>query len=516
MADLRARNGVRSVAVAVAVGLAALAACGSGRPAEGRTPAPSRPGQAVTQAVQAAAPVAPAPAPAAPPSVQALPSLAPLVESVKAAVVNVEVRSRASGQMNEAARELWERFFGQLPEGRMREQYQRGLGSGFLISPDGLALTNNHVVEGAMVITVKLDDGRSFDAEVLGRDPLTDVAVIKLKGKVGKLPALPLGDSDALKVGDWVMAIGNPFGLASTVSAGIISAKAREIGAGPYDDFLQTDAAINPGNSGGPLFNLKGEVIGINTAIVGGANGMSATGIGFAVPSNMVKALLPQLQKEGVVTRGYIGVSVQSLTPDLARGLGVPVTEGALVSGVSPGAPGEKAGLKTDDVITRLDGDPITSSGQLTRKVALRRPGAAVALEVYRGGNKMERKVTLGTRPDLEGVGTREKSSTEEEDARQEKLGLVVRDAGPGTGGSEEGETSGTEGAVIVEVKPGSAAEHANLVAGMIVVEAAGKPVRTAADLRRLLKSAKPGSTVLVRVQMGREGRALRALTIPQ
>jgi serine protease Do len=445
--------------------------------------------------------------------------MAPLVESVKAAVVNVEVRSRSTSQMSDEARELWERFFGQMPEGRQREQLQRGLGSGFLISPDGLAITNNHVVEGAVAISVKLDDGRTFDAQVLGRDPLTDVAVIKLKGKVGKLPSLVLGDSDALRVGDWVMAIGNPFGLASTVSAGIISAKAREIGAGPYDDFLQTDAAINPGNSGGPLFNLKGEVIGINTAIVGGGGGMAATGIGFAVPSNLVKSFLPQLEKEGAVTRGYIGVSVQNLTADLAKALGVPVTEGALVSGVSKDSPGEKAGVKTDDVVVKLDGDPIASAGQLTRKVALRRPGATVTLEVYRGNNRMEKKVALGTRPDLEGIGEREKRNGGggEEDQRQERIGLVVRDAVPGGPGEadEESESPGVRGAQVVEVKPGSAAEHANLVPGMVVVEAGGKPVHSAAELRKALRSAKPGSTVLVRVAVGREGRALRALTIP-
>ena len=511
---LRMRAWKRGALVA-ALSAAVVACGGNGRPAEGRAPAPSRPGPVLPRESAPVVPPAPQPAPVA----GALPSLAPLVESVKAAVVNVEVRSRGSSQMNDAARELWERFFGgQIPEGRQREQLQRGLGSGFLISQDGLAITNNHVVEGAVAISVKLDDGRQFDAEVLGRDPLTDVAVIKLKGKTGKLPALALGDSDALRVGDWVMAIGNPFGLASTVSAGIISAKAREIGAGPYDDFLQTDAAINPGNSGGPLFNLKGEVIGINTAIVGGANGVGATGIGFAVPSNMVKALLPQLQKEGVVTRGYIGVSVQNLTADIARGLGTPVQEGALVSGVSPGSPGEKAGIKTDDVIDRLDGEAIASSGQLTRKVALRRPGTAVTLEVYRGGSKMEKKVTLGTRPDLEGISARGKNQGGgEEDQRQEKIGLVVRDAGPGTGGaSEEGEVAGIEGAVIVEVKPGSAAEHAGLVPGMVVVEAGGKPVRGAAELRKLLRAAKPEATVLLRVAIGREGRALRALTIPE
>jgi len=439
---------------------------------------------------------------------------------VKAAVVNVTVRSRVPGEMSEAARELWERFFGQFPEGHPREQYQRGVGSGFLISPGGLALTNNHVVEGAMAISVKLDDGRSFEAEVLGRDPLTDVAVIKLKGKVENLPAVSLGDSDALRVGDWVMAIGNPFGLASTVSAGIISAKAREIGAGPYDDFLQTDAAINPGNSGGPLFNLKGEVIGINTAIVGGVRGVGATGIGFAVPSNLVKQLLPQLQKGGMVTRGYIGVAVQNLTPELATALGVPVNEGALVSSVSGGSPGAKAGIAADDVISRLNGEVIASSGQLTRRVALQRPGAVVKLEVYRGRQKMEKSVTLSTRPDLEGVGMPVSPGGEEEerngDGRQEQLGLAVRDAPLGAGGMDEERASVVEGALIVGVRPGSAAEHAELAPGMIVVEASGKPVRGAADLRRILRDAKPGSTLLLRVAVGREGRALRAITIPK
>ncbi len=191
------------------------------------------------------------------------------------------------------------------------------MGSGFIIDPSGIVLTNNHVVQGAVSIRVRLNDRREFDAKILGRDPATDVAVIKLQGKVENLPVVKLGDSDAIKVGDWVVAIGNPFGLASSVSVGIISAKAREIGASQYDDFLQTDAAINPGNSGGPLFNLKGEVIGINTAIVGGGSG-----IGFSVPSNMVTALLPQLEKNGQVVRGYLGVGIEDLHAEVAKGLG--------------------------------------------------------------------------------------------------------------------------------------------------------------------------------------------------
>jgi len=220
---------------------------------------------------QTAAPSAPPPQPATR-EAQALPSLAPLVESVKGAVVNVDVQAKASG-FGQGDNPFFDRFFGggEGGRGQRREQIRQGSGSGFIIDAKGLVLTNNHVVEGAVAIRVRLDDGRSFDAEVVGTDPLTDVALIRLKGKVENLLTVKLGDSDALRVGDWVVAIGNPFGLASSVSSGILSARARDIHSGPYDDFLQTDAAINPGNSGGPLFNLKGEVVGINTAIVGGA-----------------------------------------------------------------------------------------------------------------------------------------------------------------------------------------------------------------------------------------------------
>ena len=318
-----------------------------------------------------------------------LPSFAPLAESVKAAVVNVEVASRGHSERNE----MFEQFFG----GGQHPQVRQGAGSGFIIDSRGYVLTNNHVVEGAVSIRVKLDDGRIFDGQVLGTDPATDVALVKLKNPPTNLAVLKLGDSDAMRVGDWVVAIGNPFGLASSVSVGILSAKARNIGAGIYDDFLQTDAAINPGNSGGPLFNLKGEVIGINTAIVAGGSG-----IGFAVPSNLAKALLPQLEKNGSVTRGYIGIGLQKVTPQLAKALGVPTAQGALVTSVQPNSPGAHAGLKQDDVITQVDAQAVTSDDQLRRTVALRAPGATVTLAVYRGGKAREVKVTLASRPEDE------------------------------------------------------------------------------------------------------------------
>ncbi|MDY7227643.1 trypsin-like peptidase domain-containing protein [Hyalangium rubrum] len=422
-----------------------------------------------------------------PSPIEALGSLAPLTESVRAAVVNVEVR--ASGVPRRGT-PPW-------------QGERRGLGSGFIIDPTGLVLTNNHVVENAVEIQVQLLDGRQFPAELLGTDPLTDVALLRLRGQnVKELPVVKLGDSDAMRVGDWVLAIGNPFGLASSVSLGILSAKARDIQAGPYDDFLQTDAAINPGNSGGPLFNMKGEVIGINTAIAGGG-----TGIGFAVPSNLVQVLLPQLEKEGAVTRGWLGLGAQDLTPALAEALGLTVRSGAIVVSVEEGTPSAKAGLEPDDVIVFLNEKPITSAGSLTRAVGLMRPGTEVRLELYREGKKHERQVTLGTRPDLEGLATRGVPHTEEES--QQRVGLGVSDVAPRL--SAQGVP---RGALITNVLPGSAAERAGLMPGMVVVEANQKPVRGAADFVRTLREAAPGSVLLLRVQV-EDTRALRALTLP-
>ncbi len=443
----------------------------------------------------------------------ALPSLSPLVESVKAAVINVEVRAGAPPQPAVSVGDPWQDFFdrffgrpggrGRRPQGRIRT----GLGSGFIIRQSGIALTNNHVIEGAISITVRLNDGRSFDAEVLGRDPLTDVGLIKFRESPQDLPAVSLGDSDALRVGDWVVAIGNPFGLASSVSAGIISAKDRVIGAGPYDDFLQTDAAINPGNSGGPLFNLRGEVIGINTAIVGGG-----TGIGFAVPSNVAKALLPHLEKEGHVTRGWLGIAAQSLTPDLAKAMGVPAREGAVVTEVSEGTPAEKAGIKQDDVIVAVDGQPAPSSNALTRIVALKPPGSTVTLTVLRGEKKEEVKVSLGTRPDFEGVEGEGEGGAGNPERRQAKIGLQYQDADQSFARSRG---IADQGALITDVMAGSAAENAGVAPGTVVIEADGKPIRRAQDLTNVLRRAKPGSLVLLRAA-GPGGKSLHALRIPK
>ncbi|MBI3182106.1 MAG: trypsin-like peptidase domain-containing protein [Myxococcales bacterium] len=435
---------------------------------------------------------------------QLLPSIAPLVESVKAAVVNVDVRSKRPAREEregEDLPELFEEFFGhQLrPPG---PQIRQGTGSGFLIEQNGLVLTNNHVVEDAVSIRVTLDDGREFDARVLGRDPLTDVAVLRLEGNPKNLPAVTLGDSDAVQIGDWVLAIGNPFGLASSVSLGILSARARQIGTGPFDDFLQTDAAINPGNSGGPLFNMRGEVVGMTTAIVG-----VGTGIGFAVPSNLIRALLPSLERGKPVERGWLGISVQDLTPDLARALGVPVSAGAVVADVEERAPAAKAGIQPQDAIVALNGRPVESASDLTRRVALERPGAASTLTLYRGQQRMELRVTLGTRPDIEGLGR----PRPEEREKEKRLGVTFQTVDP-RAARERGMPS--EGALVTAVLPGSPAERADLRPGMVVVEAGGKPIKRAEDLRRVLSDAKKGSVVLLRVAIP-GGFVLRGLPIP-
>ncbi len=456
---------------------------------------------AVAPAAHADSPATPASAPTVQvPSLQ-LPSFAPLAESVKGAVVNVEVQSRAQHGGNE----MFEQFFG----GNGHPQVRQGAGSGFVIDSRGYILTNNHVVENALAIRVKFDDGRSFDGTVLGTDPATDIALVKLKNPPANLAVLKLGDSDAMRVGDWVVAIGNPFGLASSVSVGILSAKARNIGAGVYDDFLQTDAAINPGNSGGPLFNLKGEVIGINTAIVAGGSG-----IGFAVPSNLAKALVPQLEKNGAVTRGYIGIGLQKLTPELAKALGVP-PQGALVASVQPDRPGAHAGLKQDDVITALDGQAVVSDDALRRNIALRAPGSSVMLTVYRSGKPREVKVVLATRPGEEEVSRRAPADKDSHDeSNKDKFGLSL--ATPPT---ELARARGLPlGALITEVQPGSPADKAGLEPNLTIIEANSQVVTSAKDLSGILRAAKPGSTVLLRAQVRAGEQAntmLFALEVP-
>jgi len=286
--------------------------------------------------------------------------------------------------------EFFRHFFGQIPEQEMK---QRSLGSGVVVSRDGYILTNNHVVADADEILVTLSDKKKYEAQIIGRDPKTDLALIKIKTE-NTIPAARLGDSDKLKVGDWVVAIGNPFGLGSTVTAGIVSAKGRVIGAGPYDNFIQTDASINPGNSGGPLFNLNGEVIGINTAIVSQSGGN--VGIGFAIPINMAKSVMPQLKERGKVIRGWLGVSIQLVTQEIKEKFGLKTEEGALIGEVTKGSPADKGGLKRGDVIINFDGKKIKTMNTLPSMVAETPVGKEIEILIIRKGKEKRLTITIG------------------------------------------------------------------------------------------------------------------------
>jgi len=332
-------------------------------------------------------------------NVSGFPSFADIVKKETPAVVNIstkrKVKARGPRHPNDQFREFFgddffERFFG--PNMPQKEYEKQSLGSGFIISKDGFILTNNHVVENADEIIVRLSNEREFNAEIVGTDPKTDVALIKIKDH-DDLPVVNLGNSDDMEVGEWVIAIGNPFGVGQTVTAGIVSAKGRAIGAGPYDDFIQTDASINPGNSGGPLFNMNGEVVGINSAIYSTSGG--SVGIGFAIPINLVKGFLPELKEEGKVTRGWLGVMIQSLTPELAESFGLPSDDGALVSNVIENSPAEKGGIKQGDVIIEFNGEKIGKVKELPTVVASTPPGENVNVKVVREGKELSLAVKI-------------------------------------------------------------------------------------------------------------------------
>jgi len=423
-------------------------------------------------------------------------SFAPLVEALQPAVVNVFVKQKVTMQ-DMGIPEEWQFFFGPNgqrsggddqgqgsspfvnPHGKGRSYSREGQGSGFLISADGYILTNNHVVADADEVKVKLTNDQELDAKVVGTDPRTDIALIKVDaGK--ELPWVKLGNSDGVKVGDWVVAIGNPFGLSHTVTAGIVSAKGRVIGAGPYDDFIQTDASINPGNSGGPLFDLGGNVVAINTAIV--AQGQ---GIGFAVPINVVTAEIEELKANGKVSRGWIGVALQPLDEDIAKALGANVKEGALVREVYPDTPGSKAGLKDGDIVTKIDGKGVKESDELVKAVGAHRPGDVITLTIVRDGKSKDLKLTLQERPDEDqlkaGVYTtpsEKKSSGKEAAPKPEdmsRLGIEVKMAAPGRGKPTV--------PVISDVKEGSPAEG-KLQAGDTILEVNRTPVKTLEDVQ--------------------------------
>ncbi|MCB1355291.1 MAG: Do family serine endopeptidase [Maritimibacter sp.] len=328
-----------------------------------------------------------------------------LVRDVSPAVVYVEVEKSADA-MRFDERQMpgdfpFQRFFGQQPDERGAPDGQpymvSGLGTGFVIEPDGLIVTNAHVVDGAETVKVTLEDGRKFDATVIGTDPSTDLALVRIAG-VSDLPTVSFGDSDALQVGEDVVAIGNPFGLGNSVTSGIISALGRDIQSGPYDNFIQTDAAINKGNSGGPLFSTDGKVVGINTAILSPSGG--SVGIGFAIPANLAQQVVADLEADGHVSRGWLGVAIQPVSEDTAAALGMDVPEGVLISSVTPDTPAATAELKRGDIVLAVNGTEVKTPAELSRAIAMEAPGSTVTLSLLRANAPMEVTVALGTRPD--------------------------------------------------------------------------------------------------------------------
>ena len=424
-----------------------------------------------------------------------LPDFVELAAQLKPTVVNISTAKTIAPQKGshrspspfgaDPFEDFFNRFFEQMPQHPYK---QKSLGSGFIISDDGYILTNNHVVAGADEIKVKLTDGREFKGEVKGTDEKLDLALLKIVGK-DHFPVALLGDSDAIRVGEWVMAIGNPFGLEQTVTAGIISATGRVIGSGPYDDYLQTDASINPGNSGGPLFNTRGEVVGINTAIVAGGQG-----IGFAIPVNMVKGTITQLKETGKVTRGWIGVAIQTVTPDLAQSFGLADEKGALVSEVVKDGPADKAGVKSGDVILEFGGKTIHEMNALPRMVAATPVGKKASVKILRDGKEMVLTVMVDRLKEKEGEG---------EAAAQvpDKLGMSVSE--PDDELAAHMGIAETKGVVVADVKPNSIAEEAGIAKGDIVKEINGMKIGTVGDYEKAVAARKKGGVLRLLLKRG-------------
>jgi serine protease Do len=380
-----------------------------------------------------------------------------------------------------------------LQNNRALPRHVTSLGSGFIIDPAGYVITNNHVIADADQITVTLNDGTSLPAKLVGRDEKTDLALLKVK-PAKPLPATKLGDSDHARVGDWVIAIGNPFGLGSTVTAGIVSARNRDINAGPYDDFIQTDAPINRGNSGGPLFDMDGNVVGVNSAIFSPTGG--SVGIGFSIPSNLVKDIVDQLKKYGAARRGWVGVSIQQITPEIAQAMGLPSSAGALVSGVDTNGPAAKAGLKNGDVILAFDNKPILDNRALPRIVADTPAGKTVSVQLLRGGKKQNVKLTVAKLQDQGKRKPQAKPASPPPPKPKSKiaqLGLSLATLDQEMR-SQYKIPAEVHGVLVTDVDPEGAAADKNLRPGDIIVEVQNQAVRTPDDIAKKVEAdAKSG-----------------------
>ncbi len=429
-------------------------------------------------------------------------SFSSLAETVSPAVVNISTVKTIKGggpvfrhfyqgpQGNQDPfKDFFDRFFGNEQQ---REYKQRSLGSGFIIDKDGYIVTNNHVIAGADEIKVKLNSGKEYDAKIIGRDPSTDIALIKIKAD-SSYSVATFGDSDALKVGQWVVAIGSPFGLEHTVTAGIVSAKGRVIGSGPYDDFIQTDASINPGNSGGPLINMKGHVVGINTAIIAGGNG-----IGFAIPVNMAKGVIAQLKKEGKVTRGWLGVGIQDISDEMAEYYGIKGRQGVLVSQVFQGDPADKAGIRTRDIIISVNGKKIKTSRELTRIIAAFHVNEMVKITALRNGREKTFNVKIAKRQEgqLASRGIPRK--------KPEAFGIRVSNLTPEI--ASKFDIRETKGVVVTGVRAGSQGDDKGVQPGDIIKEINHRTINTVDDYKDAMQKAKKDDAVIMLVKRANSG----------
>ena len=429
---------------------------------------------------------------------------ADLVEKVKPAVISVSVRMDAGAEMMGfdgdkpfPPNSHMQRFFHHfgMPDGDNAPDNQRrpnghimtAQGSGFFITADGYAVTNNHVVDKAKAVEITTDDGKTYDAKVIGTDPRTDLALIKVDGR-SDFPFVKPAEA-APRIGDWVVAVGNPFGLGGTVTAGIVSARGRDIGSGPYDDFIQIDAPVNKGNSGGPTFDMEGNVIGVNTAIFSPSGG--SVGIAFDIPAETVKTVVAQLKDKGIVSRGWIGVQIQPVTSDIAEGLGLKGTEGALVAEPQADSPAAKAGIVTGDVITAVNGHAVKDAHDLAKQIGSMTPGTTVKLTIWRKGEEKSVSLTLGELPkSREALATTPDSDAT--GAGLPKLGLSLAPAG-----------SGSEGVIVTDVDPNGPASEQGLKTGDVILEVGGSKVATASDVRNAIGEAQKNGkrAVLMRVK---------------